>query len=211
MHGFKGVRVSPPLKEKARRLAEELMRIYNLEAGGELHIESALHEGKGCASSSTDMVATARAIESAFGIRILRLSLARIIAPRAISGAIIEQVRSLLGHCMSLTRTGTSEMRAQASHGRRRESCFGVSGWAIEQTEKLAADGGGEVAETPRVVAATCDIVITMLPGPTEVEVVVSGRDGLLEGIRKSSLVVDMSTSSPSRDWLSKLQDRRRP
>jgi uncharacterized protein involved in propanediol utilization len=76
----KGVRVSPPHKEKARRLAEELMRLYNLEAGGELHIESALHEGKGCASSSADMVATARAIESAFGIRILRPSLARIMS-----------------------------------------------------------------------------------------------------------------------------------
>ena len=37
-----------------------------LEAGGELHIESELHEGKGCASSSADMVATARAIQSAF-------------------------------------------------------------------------------------------------------------------------------------------------
>ena len=46
--------------------------------------------------------------------------------------AIIEQVRSLLGYCMSLTGTGTSEMRAQSSHGRRRESCFGASGWAIE-------------------------------------------------------------------------------
>ena len=42
------------------------MRLYNLEAGGELHIESELHEGKGCASSSADMVATARAIQSAF-------------------------------------------------------------------------------------------------------------------------------------------------
>ena len=80
MHGSMGVRVSPPHKEKARRLAEELMRLYNLEAGGELHIESALHEGKGCASSSADMVATARAIESAFGIRILRHSLARIMS-----------------------------------------------------------------------------------------------------------------------------------
>jgi hypothetical protein len=46
--------------------------------------------------------------------------------------AIIEQVRSLLGHCMSLTGTGTSEMRAQASHGRRKASSFGASGWAIE-------------------------------------------------------------------------------
>ncbi|MDQ3661036.1 MAG: kinase [Actinomycetota bacterium] len=53
------------------------MWLYNLEAGGELHIESELQEGKGCASSSADMVATARAIGSAFGVHIPRYFLAR--------------------------------------------------------------------------------------------------------------------------------------
>jgi 2-hydroxy-3-oxopropionate reductase len=67
-----------------------------------------------------------------------------------------------------------------------------------EKAEKLAAEGGGEVAETPREVVHRCDIVITMLPGPTEVEAVVSGGDGLLEGVRKRSLLLDMSTSSPT-------------
>jgi len=80
VHGSRGVRVCPPHKEKSRRLAEELMRLYNLEAGGELHIESELNEGKGCASSSADMVATALAIQSAFGIQIPRYSLARIMS-----------------------------------------------------------------------------------------------------------------------------------
>jgi 2-hydroxy-3-oxopropionate reductase len=67
-----------------------------------------------------------------------------------------------------------------------------------EKAEKLAARGGGEVAGTPRDVAERCDIVITMLPGPSEVEAVVSGGAGLLEGTRVSLLVVDMSTSSPT-------------
>ncbi len=80
VQGSKGVRVCPPYKEKSRRLAEELMRLYNLDAGGELRIESELDEGKGCASSSADMVATARAIQSAFGIRVPRHSLARIMS-----------------------------------------------------------------------------------------------------------------------------------
>jgi uncharacterized protein involved in propanediol utilization len=80
VHELKGVRVYPPYKEKSQRLAEELMRIYNLEAGGELHIESELHEGKGCASSSADMVATARAIQSTFGIQIPSHCLARIMS-----------------------------------------------------------------------------------------------------------------------------------
>jgi 2-hydroxy-3-oxopropionate reductase len=67
-----------------------------------------------------------------------------------------------------------------------------------EKAEKLAAEVGGEVVENPREVAEKCDVVITMVPGPTEVEAVVSGGDGLLEGIRKGSLVIDMSTSSPT-------------
>ena len=78
--GSGGVRVSPPHKEKSRRLAEELLWRYSLGTGGELRIESGLQEGKGCASSSADMVATARAIGSAFGIDICRHSLAGIMS-----------------------------------------------------------------------------------------------------------------------------------
>jgi 2-hydroxy-3-oxopropionate reductase len=39
--------------------------------------------------------------------------------------------------------------------------------------------------------------MFTMLPGPPEVEEVVAGEGGLLEGARRGSLIVDMSTSSP--------------
>ena len=54
-----------------------------------------------------------------------------------------------------------------------------------------------EIADSSREVAQESDVIITMLPGPTEVEEVVAGEDGLLEGARESSLIVDMSTSSP--------------
>ncbi len=37
-----------------------------------------------------------------------------------------------------------------------------------------------------------------MLPGPPEVQEVVTGEGGLLEGAGEGSLVVDMSTSSPA-------------
>ncbi len=67
-----------------------------------------------------------------------------------------------------------------------------------EKAEKLAAGGGGEVVDTPREVAESCDVVITMLPGPSEVETVVSGEGGLFEAMRGDLLVVDMSTSSPT-------------
>jgi 2-hydroxy-3-oxopropionate reductase len=53
------------------------------------------------------------------------------------------------------------------------------------------------VADSPREVAEVSDIIITMLPGPPEVEEVVAGEGGLLEGAAEGSLIVDMSTSSP--------------
>ena len=56
---------------------------------------------------------------------------------------------------------------------------------------------GALVADSPREVAEISDIIITMLPGPPEVEEVVAGEEGLLERAREGSLIVDMSTSSP--------------
>ena len=59
------------------------------------------------------------------------------------------------------------------------------------------AQHGTRVADSPREVAEVSDITITMLPGPPQIEEVIAGEDGLLEGAREGSLIVDMSTSSP--------------
>ncbi|MGH3145831.1 MAG: 2-hydroxy-3-oxopropionate reductase [Rubrobacter sp.] len=64
------------------------------------------------------------------------------------------------------------------------------------RAERLAQDGV-EIADVPKEVAENCDVVITMLPGPPEVEEVVAGTEGLLEGAGEGSLIIDMSTSSP--------------
>jgi 2-hydroxy-3-oxopropionate reductase len=64
------------------------------------------------------------------------------------------------------------------------------------KAERLA-QRGARVADSPREVAEASGTVITMLPGPPEVEEVVAGEGGLLEGAREGSLIVDMSTSSP--------------
>jgi 2-hydroxy-3-oxopropionate reductase len=64
------------------------------------------------------------------------------------------------------------------------------------KAEQLIAYGA-RVADSPRELAEVSDIIITMLPGPPEVEEVVSGEGGLLEGTAEGSLIVDMSTSSP--------------
>src|SRR5215216_3468862 len=56
---------------------------------------------------------------------------------------------------------------------------------------------GARVADSPSELAEVSDIIITMRPGPPEVEEVVAGEGGLLEGAAEGSLIVDMSTSSP--------------
>lgn len=61
------VHVHPPHKTKSRRLAELILRRHGIPGGGRLHLCCELPEGKGLASSSADLVATARALTDATG------------------------------------------------------------------------------------------------------------------------------------------------
>ena len=63
--------------------------------------------------------------------------------------------------------------------------------------EKAEELDGATVAETPKEVAEQSDVIITMLPDSPQVEEVLAGEDGVLEGIKEGALVVDMSTISP--------------
>ena len=65
-----------------------------------------------------------------------------------------------------------------------------------EAVEELAAAGARQ-ASSAKEVAEASEAVITMLPGDEEVKDVVLGREGVMEGIRKGAVVVDMSTISP--------------
>jgi 2-hydroxy-3-oxopropionate reductase len=56
---------------------------------------------------------------------------------------------------------------------------------------------GARAASSPKEVAAQCDVLITMLPNSPDVEQVVLGKDGVIEGARKGLVFVDMSTISP--------------
>jgi L-threonine kinase len=76
--GSTGVSVFPPYKHKARLLANMILEYYVPGAGGRLTITSELPVGKGLASSSADLVATARAISSCFHIQLSLHHLARL-------------------------------------------------------------------------------------------------------------------------------------
>jgi 2-hydroxy-3-oxopropionate reductase len=56
---------------------------------------------------------------------------------------------------------------------------------------------GADKGSSPKDVASRSDLVITMVPDGPEVEQAVLGSNGVLEGARKGTIVVDMSSISP--------------
>jgi 2-hydroxy-3-oxopropionate reductase len=65
-----------------------------------------------------------------------------------------------------------------------------------EPIDRMVALGATR-GESSRDVAERSDIVITMLPDGPEVEQAVLGPDGVLEGARSGSTVIDMSSINP--------------
>jgi 2-hydroxy-3-oxopropionate reductase len=63
--------------------------------------------------------------------------------------------------------------------------------------EELAA-AGALAANSPREVAAQVDVVFTNLPDTPDVEQVVLGKDGILEGAHPGLIYVDNSTIKPA-------------
>jgi 3-hydroxyisobutyrate dehydrogenase len=59
-------------------------------------------------------------------------------------------------------------------------------------------NAGAKLAPSSRAVAMASDIVITMLPNSPQVEEVVAGPNGILEGARKGLIIIDMSTIAPA-------------
>ena len=65
-----------------------------------------------------------------------------------------------------------------------------------EPVEELVSDGAGGAASN-REVAAISDKIITMLPDSADSEKAILGPDGVLEGARPGSIVIDMSSIAP--------------
>jgi 2-hydroxy-3-oxopropionate reductase len=56
---------------------------------------------------------------------------------------------------------------------------------------------GAKKASSNKDVASQCEIIITMLPNSPQVKEAVLGADGVLEGAKKGSILVDMSSIAP--------------
>lgn len=71
-----------------------------------------------------------------------------------------------------------------------------VSGHDQSAAEELLALGA-EVMEKPKEIAAVSDVIITMLPNSPQVKEVVLGKNGVIEGAKKGSVLIDMSSIAP--------------
>lgn len=69
---------------------------------------------------------------------------------------------------------------------------------STEATTKLASElSQAQACRSPRELAQVSDIVITMLPNGEVVQKVTLGENGLLEGMKPGSLMLDTSSSEP--------------
>ena len=73
-----------------------------------------------------------------------------------------------------------------------------VRAWnrTASKVEAFVADGG-EAATSPADAAAGAEVVITMVTDSPDVQAVILGEGGVIEGVAPGTVVVDMSTISP--------------
>lgn len=62
---------------------------------------------------------------------------------------------------------------------------------------KSAGEMGAEIAATPAELAKKASVIVMSLPGPAQLEEVIFGKDGLVEGLASDHVVVDTSTVDP--------------
>ena len=70
---------------------------------------------------------------------------------------------------------------------------YNRSSKAIQELVKEGAEAGS----SPMDVAERCEVIITMLPNSPDVQDVILGPNGVLEGVRPGSIVIDMSSIAP--------------
>ncbi len=88
---------------------------------------------------------------------------------------------------------------------------FTVSAWnRTAGRHAELADLGVTIEATPAAVAAASEVIVTIVSDTPDVEAVLFGDDGIASGLVPGSVVVDMSTISPSatRDFAARLAEQ---
>ena len=63
---------------------------------------------------------------------------------------------------------------------------------------KTLVDAGATAAKSAKEVAENSEVIITMLPASKHVQFVVQGENGILAGAKKGSIIIDMSSITPT-------------
>lgn len=69
---------------------------------------------------------------------------------------------------------------------------------SADRAKEFVKEFGGTVAASNRALAAASDIIITILPTSAIVQAVLEGPEGVLAGLRKDAVVVEMSSGVPT-------------
>lgn len=67
----------------------------------------------------------------------------------------------------------------------------------VKAVSRHLVDDGGTALDTPKAVAEASDVIIVMVPDTPDVEAVLFGKNGVVEGLSDGKLVIDMSSISP--------------
>lgn len=82
---------------------------------------------------------------------------------------------------------------------RLRAAGLDVHAYDVDPAARLRAEGAGAlIGGSPAEVAGSCGIVLICVTGPDQVRECSLGVDGLRDGVRGGSLIIDTSTSLPS-------------
>lgn len=67
----------------------------------------------------------------------------------------------------------------------------------IKPVSRFLVDKGATALDRPQAVAEAADVIILMVPDTPDVEAVLFGEGGIVEGLGEGKLIIDMSSISP--------------
>jgi 2-hydroxy-3-oxopropionate reductase len=67
----------------------------------------------------------------------------------------------------------------------------------LDAPVKELVEAGATAGSSPKDVAARNELIITMLPNSSHVKKAILGKDGVIEGIKPGSVLIDMSSIAP--------------
>ena len=79
-----------------------------------------------------------------------------------------------------------------------------ANGWAVQVYARRAKSltpllkAGAQASPTPAALAKQCNVIITNVSDTPDVEEVLIGKLGVIHGVKKNAVIIDMSTIAPA-------------